>query len=101
MEALRIEKGRLSLTNTSVPQASNEARVRVVRSGICSTDLEIVRGYAGFEGTIGHEFVGVVEAADDLPDLIGRRVVGEINVGCGVCELCQKGDSRHCPNRTV
>ena len=60
-----------------------------------------MRGYAGFSGTIGHEFVGVVEAAPDAPNLIGKRVVGEINAGCGACESCKNGDSRHCPNRTV
>jgi len=75
--------------------------VRVVASGICNTDLEIVRGYAGFEGTIGHEFVGVVEEAADTPELKGKRVVGEINAGCGQCALCQAGDPRHCPERTV
>lgn len=75
--------------------------VRVVASGICNTDLEIVRGYAGFSGTIGHEFVGVVEKADERPDLEGKRVVGEINAGCGKCESCRRGDPRHCPRRTV
>ena len=64
------------------------------------TDLEIARGYAGFKGTIGHEFVGVVEAAPD-ETMVGQRVVGEINVGCGECELCRAGDPRHCPERTV
>ena len=78
-----------------------EALVRVVKSGICNTDLEIVRGYAGFNGTLGHEFVGVVESADDLPEIVGKRVVGEINAGCGNCDQCIAGDSRHCPDRTV
>jgi len=82
------------------PEGAEEAIVRVTLSGICNTDLEIVRGYAGFEGTIGHEFVGVVESAPD-ESLVGRRVVGEINAGCGHCVLCAKGDPRHCPNRTV
>ena len=63
--------------------------------------MEIVKGYANFSGTIGHEFVGVVEEAEDAPDLIGKRVVGEINAGCGRCERCLKNDSRHCPERTV
>lgn len=77
-----------------------EARIRVTRAGICSTDLEIVRGYMGFAGTLGHEFVGeVVESAD--PSWIGRRVTGEINVGCGRCERCLAGLSRHCATRTV
>jgi len=73
----------------------------VTLSGICNTDLEIVKGYGGFSGTIGHEFVGVVEDAPDRPDLEGKRVVGEINAGCGICQLCVSGDPRHCPNRTV
>jgi threonine dehydrogenase-like Zn-dependent dehydrogenase len=73
----------------------------VIKSGICNTDVEIVRGYAGFEGTIGHEFVGVVEESADRPELLGKRVVGEINAGCGNCERCAKGDPRHCPERSV
>lgn len=83
------------------PLSEGEAVVRVTLSGICNTDVEIVRGYAGFEGTIGHEFVGVVESAPSEPSLVGERVVGEINAGCGDCELCRAGDSRHCPRRTV
>ena len=101
MKALRFTGGDLSLADVPCPNHENEALVRVVRSGICNTDLEIVRGYAGFEGTIGHEFVGVVERAGDRPDIIGKRVVGEINAGCGVCEKCATGDPRHCPTRTV
>ncbi len=57
--------------------------MRVLKSGICNTDLEIVKGYANFQGTIGHEFVGVVEEAKDAKHLVGKRVVGEINAGCG------------------
>lgn len=83
------------------PAGADEAVVRVTLSGICNTDVEIARGYAGFEGTIGHEFVGVVESAPDNESLVGQRVVGEINAGCGRCALCERGDSRHCPNRTV
>lgn len=101
MKALRFENNKLSLSDISAPSASDQALVRVTMSGICNTDLEIVRGYAGFWGTIGHEFVGVVEIADDAPHLIGKRVVGEINAGCGHCELCAKDDPRHCPTRTV
>lgn len=101
MKALRFLDGRLLLADIPTPEQNGEALVRVVRSGICNTDIEIVRGYAGFEGTIGHEFVGVVEAADDAPYLVGRRVTGEINAGCGICDLCLSGDSRHCPSRTV
>lgn len=101
MKALRFENNKLKLAEIARPEKSGESVVRVLLSGICNTDLEIVRGYAGFQGTIGHEFVGIVENAPDTPDLIGKRVVGEINAGCNVCELCKSGDSRHCPNRTV
>ncbi len=101
MEALRFENNQLKLAEISKPKKQSEAVVRVVKSGICNTDLEIVKGYANFQGTIGHEFVGVVEEAFDAPQLIGKRVVGEINVGCGECESCLSVDSRHCPKRTV
>ncbi|MDQ1525259.1 MAG: hypothetical protein QOE47_3183 [Pyrinomonadaceae bacterium] len=102
MKALRYEDGRLGLAETDAPRAgaTGEAVVRVTLAGICNTDVEIARGYAGFEGTLGHEFVGVVESALD-GSLVGRRVVGEINAGCGRCELCAAGDARHCPRRTV
>ena len=75
----------MAVAEREKPEAAGEAVVRVTLSGICNTDVEIVRGYAGFEGTIGHEFVGVVESASDAA-LVGRRVVGEINAGCGRCE---------------
>ena len=100
MKALRFIGGRLGLEEVARPIAEGESLIRVTKSGICNTDIEIVRGYAGFEGTIGHEFVGVVEESRD-PELIGRRVVGEINAGCGICPLCRAGDPRHCPGRTV
>lgn len=101
MKALRFIDNKLELAEISKPLKKDEALVRVLKSGICNTDLEIVRGYAGFQGTIGHEFVGVVEQSTDAPELVGSRVVGEINAGCGVCELCKAGDARHCPRRTV
>jgi len=92
----------LRVAEVEGPRAGGEAVVRVTVSGVCNTDLEIARGYAGFEGTLGHEFVGVVESAPrDSAALVGRRVVGEINAGCGRCELCRAGDPRHCPARTV
>jgi threonine dehydrogenase-like Zn-dependent dehydrogenase len=100
MKALRVLNGELAVKETAVPAAGDEALVRVIRSGICNTDLEIARGYGGFNGTIGHEFVGIVEEAADHAWL-GKRVVGEINVGCGNCALCAKGDPRHCAGRTV
>jgi len=80
--------------------AEGEALVRVLEAGVCNTDLEIVKGYMDFRGVPGHEFVGVVEEAEN-PALAGRRVVGEINCPCGRCDLCQAGKERHCPNRTV
>jgi threonine dehydrogenase-like Zn-dependent dehydrogenase len=100
MKALRVEKNGVALADVDKPQREDEALIRVLVSGICNTDLEIARGYAGFNGTIGHEFVGVVEQAPDR-SLIGHRVVGEINAGCGKCEWCRSGDPRHCPVRTV
>lgn len=74
------------------------ARIRVHLAGICRTDLEILKGYMGFAGIPGHEFVGTV---DDCADAtwIGKRVVGEINVACGKCDLCDIGLGRHCPSR--
>lgn len=101
MKALRFDNGKLSLENVPMPDARGEALVRVTESGVCNTDLEIVRGYARFSGTIGHEFVGVVERSDDAPTLVGRRVIGEINAGCGKCARCSAGDARHCEGRTV
>lgn len=116
MKALRCKNQKLSIEDVPQPAADGEALVRVTLSGICNTDLEIARGYAGFEGTLGHEFVGVIEEvlaarpsanptrrASPGVGLLkrGDRVVGEINAGCGHCQLCQSGDSRHCPTRTV
>jgi threonine dehydrogenase-like Zn-dependent dehydrogenase len=101
MKALRFENNQLSLRDVPVPVRDGEALVRVRLAGVCNTDVEIVRGYAGFEGTLGHEFVGEVESAPGASELIGRRVVGEINAGCGRCELCRAGDARHCAARTV
>jgi threonine dehydrogenase-like Zn-dependent dehydrogenase len=101
MKALRFIEKSLRLEDVKIPKKKSEALIRVVKSGICNTDLEIIRGYAGFEGTLGHEFLGIVESSDEKPELIGKRVVGEINVGCGKCEVCKTGDPRHCFDRTV
>ena len=100
MLALRVNRKRVAVRDVAKPTAVGEAVVRVLLSGICNTDLEIARGYAGFNGTIGHEFVGVVEESADK-NLIGQRVVGEINAGCGKCALCLANDPRHCAKRTV
>jgi threonine dehydrogenase-like Zn-dependent dehydrogenase len=101
MKALRVNNRHVNVEDVPMPGVNGEALVRVTKSGICNTDLEIARGYAGFNGTIGHEFVGVVEACEDSPSLVGKRVVGEINAGCGTCDLCVGGDPRHCRTRTV
>src|SRR5262245_30060525 len=74
-----------------------EVLVRVSCAGICETDLQLIKGYMGFRGVLGHEFVGVAESGP----LAGRRVVGEINCACWTCETCRKGLNTHCPNRTV
>jgi threonine dehydrogenase-like Zn-dependent dehydrogenase len=78
----------------------DEVRIRLTLAGICNTDLEILRGYADFRGVLGHEFVGVVDEAEE-PNLVGKRVVGEINVSCGVCATCRAGRPTHCPDRTA
>lgn len=77
-----------------------EALIRPHLVGICNTDIEITRGYMGFRGVLGHEFVGTVVACHD-PAWIGRRVVGEINAACRRCPTCLRGDPSHCPTRTT
>lgn len=99
MRALRVGDT-TSLVDVPAPAANGEALVRVSLSGICNTDLELAKGYMGFRGTLGHEFVGVVEEGGGAL-APGTRVVGEINAGCGSCAKCTTGDSRHCATRTV
>jgi threonine dehydrogenase-like Zn-dependent dehydrogenase len=77
-----------------------EALVRVLLAGICGTDIELLKGYWGFRGIPGHEFVGEVVAAG-REQLVGCVVVGEINCSCGTCVVCRSGRPRHCPTRTV
>lgn len=100
MNALWLEDNKLSMRNISQPRKSNEALIRIRKAGICSTDLELVKGYYPYTGVIGHEFVGDVIEADD-PSWVGQRVVGEINVTCGTCEQCLNGRPTHCEHRTV
>lgn len=76
------------------------ARIKVLQAGICKTDMEIMKGYKGFTGVLGHEFVGVVEACDDA-SWIGKRVVADINIGCGECSMCAQELSRHCASRAA
>lgn len=98
MNALVFD-GKLKLArNYPMPRVpEGESLVRVLRAGICNTDLEILRGYMGYRGVLGHEFVGVVESGE----MRGERVVGEINAYCGGCPTCRRGDPTHCPNRTT
>jgi len=77
--------------------ADGEVLVRVVRAGVCETDLQLIKGYMGFRGVLGHEFVGIAQSGP----LAGRRVVGEINCACWNCDTCRRGLHTHCPNRTV
>ena len=101
MKALVFDKSLRFVPNHPDPSPRpNEALIRVRRAGVCNTDLEIVKGYMGFTGVLGHEFVGVVEKSPD-ESLVGKRVVGEINCACGSCDMCRRGLARHCPTRTV
>jgi len=101
MLAVHIERGRVKVRDVRRPRRPKGfASLRLLSGGICNTDLELLRGYYGFSGVPGHEFVGEVVAADDS-GLLGRRVVGEINLACGKCQWCLKGLGRHCPNRSV
>lgn len=101
MVAVHIEDGKVTVQDRAVPErAAGHALIRLLVGGICSTDLELQRGYYGFAGQPGHEFVGEVVEADDGA-WRGKRVVGEINLACHACEWCARGLGRHCPNRTV
>src|SRR5688572_5582962 len=77
----------------------DQLRLKVRQSGICNTDLEIVRGYMGFRGIPGHEFIA--EVVDGTPEWKGKRVVGEINAACRECDTCRRGVPSQCPNRTT
>jgi threonine dehydrogenase-like Zn-dependent dehydrogenase len=101
MLAVHLESGAVTLRHLAVPHRPDGfALLRLLLAGICNTDLELQRGYYGFTGTPGHEFVAeVVEA--NTRELVGKRVVGEINLACTRCEWCRQGLGRHCPHRTV
>ncbi len=103
MDAVWLENGILQhRQNVPTPAPlSGEALVRVRLAGICSTDLELLRGYYPYTGIPGHEFVGEIIRSPDQPDHEGDRVVGEINAACGACEACLAGRPRHCVRRTV
>ncbi|MBI5408819.1 MAG: alcohol dehydrogenase catalytic domain-containing protein [Nitrospirae bacterium] len=101
MKALVFNNGLQYRTDYPMPELKeNEALIRVIYAGICNTDIEITKGYMGFQGVPGHEFVGVVEKCGES-NLVGKRVSGEINVGCGACSYCREDMQNHCPDRSV
>jgi threonine dehydrogenase-like Zn-dependent dehydrogenase len=100
MQSLWLENQTLSLREIPRPNKPGEALVKIRLSGICGTDLELVRGYYPFTGVLGHEFVGEVLESPES-DWIGKRVVGEINAVCGECTQCRSGRPTHCENRSV
>ncbi len=100
MLAIVAENGKPHLRQAPEPSpAEGEALIAVRLAGICSTDLEIVKGYGQYSGIVGHEFVGIVAAGSKA--LANQRVVGEINCVCGRCDMCSSGLSNHCRRRTV
>lgn len=100
MKAAYFDGSKIVLQNDYPNPKYGESLIKVHLAGICGTDLEMIRGYASYTGVLGHEFVGkVMESANK--DLIGKRIVGEINAGCGKCQMCTTGLERHCPQRTV
>lgn len=101
MKALYCDETGFALRDLPAPApAPGESLIRVKAAGVCATDIEIGRGYMGFSGVPGHEFVGTVEKSPTRA-LIGKRVVGEINCACGSCDFCRRGIPRHCLKRTV
>jgi len=103
MKAISFEKELLFTENCIIPEPKEEeALIKVITAGICNTDVEITKGYMGFNGILGHEFVGMVEKINSKnQELLGKRVVGEINCGCQTCDFCKNGLEIHCPNRSV
>ena len=99
MKAAYFDGKNLKL-DTNYPKPQDLSLVKVDLAGICGTDLEILDGYMQYSGVLGHEFVGTVVSSNNS-EIIGKRVVGEINAGCDRCDFCKKGIQRHCPNRSV
>ncbi len=101
MKALQWDGASLALKTVAKPEAkAGEVLVRLTKAGICNTDLEIIRGYYPFTGTLGHEFVGIVEQAPRR-SLIGKRVVSDINSSCHQCAMCLAGNPHHCIKRSA
>lgn len=104
MQALNLSDNLAYVSDQPRPElAGDEALIRLSVAGICATDLELVKGYAGFTGILGHEFVGMVEAVADEKERrwLNKRVVGSINIGCNACETCLQEGPAHCLKRTV
>ncbi len=102
MRAVELVDGVVRVIDRPRPELPDGwARVRVRLAGICGTDLELLAGYKGFSGVPGHESMGEVVECPADPALVGERVVGDINVGCGVCGECARTEERHCPERRV
>jgi alcohol dehydrogenase len=106
MLQVHLESKRVTVRRAPLPRIPEGfARIRLLAAGICSTDLELQRGYYGFSGTPGHEFAGEVVAVNGSPEQqaewLGQRVAGEINLACTHCDWCSRGLGRHCPRRTV
>ncbi|HJS17798.1 MAG TPA: alcohol dehydrogenase catalytic domain-containing protein [Anaerolineales bacterium] len=102
MQALWLEDNKISLRDIPQPRKENEALIKIRKAGICSTDLELVKGYYPYSGVIGHEFVGeVIFSPQGERVKVGDRVVGEINAVCNQCEQCLSGRPTHCERRTV
>ncbi len=102
MRAVTFDKILQITTDYPVPTPMHgEALLKVRLAGVCATDLEITKGYMGFTCILGHEFVGTVASCETKPALIGKRVTGEINIGCNGCDWCAKGLANHCPDRSV
>ncbi len=101
MKAVVFDEELKLCSDMEIPKMrAEEALVKVIVCGICNTDYEITKGYMGYKGILGHEFIGIVEDVNSKDkSWINKRVAGEINNGCMVCEYCKKGLERHCPNR--
>jgi len=102
MRALVLDHTLRLETNHPTPKVPpGEALIRVLKAGICGTDLQLIDGYMGFTGILGHEFVGIIEQSSDRKNLVGQRVVGEISAACRTCPTCLADRLTHCPHRTT
>jgi len=102
MKALYLSSGnKVELIEKEIPVPSeDESLIKIIYAGICNTDIELIKGYMDFTGVLGHEFVGKVMESNDK-NLVGKRIAGEINLGCGRCNYCLTGNKEHCKNRSV